>query len=475
MLRRLSVLLVAALISCSSQVRKPESGVAARPGSDAAKQGSQVVLYARATRATTLPITWEIRKISLVKADGSQIDLPGSGASLNLGDLARDQHLVSISDAEAGGYTGLKVFTRKAFFTDTGSPVGIGSTITSVDHAISIVAGNAKTLTLVIDLPTSETAREHLAFAPALSIEDENPRPTGKVVYVSNQGSSTVSVIDKDLKRVVYNVFVGTRPSALSADRRRNRLYIADSRDGVIYEMDALSQHLNKATQIDFVDEPVHIETIPAKDLLIVVNYGTDTIYLVDSFTLQTIEQIEVGDGPVDAAYSPVFDLAFVLNSVYGAVSVLDMDTRPTEVDTTLQVELGPRGLAIDDAMGWLYISNGGSTDMSVIKIETLAIEKTITIGIGADDVVFDPFSRRVYVGMAESSEILCVDPHTGVVLYDVPLPSRPGKMLFDSDEKKLYVALPDQDALAVINPMSRKVEHWIGTGHEPSSIAIRF
>jgi YVTN family beta-propeller protein len=475
MLRKVSIALLALLISCSTQVRGPETAGQPEPEPEVTPTGeSQMVLYARSTEPARLPIKWDIRKISLNRHDGSQVDLPGSAMILDTRELERGQKLLAISDVEEGRYQGLTIFTRKAFYDDTGDMLTVETNFLTISHPFSIIPGNAKTMTLLVDLADQGQPRESFEFEPLLAVEDENPRPRGKLIYVANELSSNISVIDKGLKRVVYNVFVGTNPTALGADHRRNRLYIADRRDGVIYEMDMIRQHLLKATQIEFVDEPIRIEPVPAKDLFMVVNYGSDTVYLMDSFTSQIVETIEVGDGPVNAAYSAFWGLAFVLNRIYGTVSVLNLRDEPVVVDTTLQVELEPTGLAIDDALGWLFVTNSGSTDLSIIKIETMAIEKSVTVGTGAADVVFDPTGRRIFVGMIYTNEILCIDPYTGVLAYSIKLPSRPGKLLFDPDERKLYAAVPERNAVAVIDPMARKIQDWIETGERPSSIAIR-
>jgi YVTN family beta-propeller protein len=474
--KRTIVFAIAILISCSSQVRTPGTS---EPGGAEAKaverSTSQMVLYARATRPVDLPITWEIRKISLDRTDGTQIDIPGTASSLDLSRLHPDQKLVTISEVEEGEYLGLTIVTREVRFEDTGEPIATETNFIRVNHDFSIVAGDSRTLTVLIDPLAAGSARKSYRFEPVLMVEDENPNPMGKVVFVSNELSSNISIIDKTLKRVIYNVFVGTKPYALGTEHRRNRLYIADRKDGVIYEMDMIRLHLVKATQIDFVDEPVHIEPIPVKDLYIVVNFGSDTVYLVDSFTAQIVETVEVGDGPVDAVYSTSYDKAFVLNHFFGTISVLDLATTPVEVDTVLQVELQPTALAIDDNIGWLYVTNGGSTDLSIIRLETLGLEKTVTVGIGAGDLVFDSFRRRIYVGMRDTREILCIDPYAGVVSFSVRLPSPPGRLLFDEDEKDLYVTLPEGNAVVIIDPMTRRITSRIETGYRPSSIAIRF
>jgi YVTN family beta-propeller protein len=475
MLRKLAVVLVIVLAGCASQVRPPDTSPVPAPRPQAVEsEVSQIVLYAGFEGRQPPPVIWEIRKISLNRADGSQIDIPGSAVTVDVSELVMGQKLLTVSETQEGTYTGLTIFTRDILYDGTRRPYPIDARVHTVLHEVSVVAGNAKTLTLLINLPEEAPLPPGARVSPRFTLEDENPRPFGKLIYVANELSSNVSVIDKRLKRVVYNIFVGTKPFALGADHRRNRLYIADRRDGVIYEMDMINQHLLRATQLEFVDEPVDIEPLPIKDSYIVVNHGTDMIYLMDSFTSQIVETIEVGDGPVDAVYSTYFDLAFVLNSFFGTLTVIDMDPEPAVVDTTLQVEVHPVDMVIDDNMNWLYITNSGSNDLWVLKIENLGLEKAITVGIGAGEIAFDPFGRNIYIGMTVTREIQCVDAYTGVVSYSVKLPAAPGDLLFDDDEKLLYVALPDRNAVVVINPMSRDIEHWIETGYGPSSIAQR-
>jgi YVTN family beta-propeller protein len=273
---------------------------------------------------------------------------------------------------------------------------------------------------------------------------------------------------------VAKNVFVGLRPSSVAADQRRNRLYIADRKAGAVYEMDMIGQILLKATQLEFVDEPVHIEPLPVKDMLMVVNFGSDTVCLLDAFTLQVAETIPVGDGPVDAVYSPIWDLAFVVNLLDNSLSVIDFETQPPAVDTTIEVGLRPTGITIDDSMGWLYVSNSGSTDMSVIKLETMAVERTVSVGMGAGDIMLDPYGRRLFLSMTNTNEILCVDPYTGVLIYSVRLPSQPGRLMFDPDEKKLYAAVPARNAVVVVDTITREIQDWIETGERPSGVALR-
>jgi YVTN family beta-propeller protein len=482
-------LLVALFCACAPQMRT--SGEIPVPPSPNTRpiigkpQGtSQLVLYVREPASSGLPIAWQIRKIALNKADGSQLAVTDAEIVLKTSALEMGaggnliQKLVGIVDVPVGDYSGLTFFTRGAYYEDTGNPVPTDAMIIPIDYAFSTVSGASKTIIVVADMAAPGSNRASFRFQPRLTIDQPAVTSRAKLIYVANEGSSTISVIDKALKRVVENVYIGIRPDALGVDQRRNRLYVADRKTGILYEMDMLNLRFSNATQVDYIAEPVRIEPIPAKDLLIVVNYGSDTIQLVDAFNLGVVETLPVGNGPVDAIYSTFAERAFVVNTLVGTLSVIDLETSPAVVDTTIDVELRPSAITTDDAQGLVYVTNSGSTDLSVIKIEpktfAIAVERTFSIGLGAGDVTLDPFGRKLFVAMTSSHEILCIDPYTGVTVYSVRLPSSPGQLMFDPDEKKLYVTLPSQNAVVVIDAITREIQNWIETGYAPSSIAQR-
>ena len=486
------------LVSCASQRRpaaKPPEAAGEATGTPAGEKAkpaqptegqpvAQVVFYLRETQASAFPIKWVIRKIALDQADGSQIAINPADLVLATGDLELGaggtliQKLVAITNVAVGDYTGVTLFTRSASFDDTGEALMVESSFVTADFPFSLAAGVAKTLTAVVTLAPPGAARAGFKFQPQVTIEGEPATLRGKLVLVTNGASSNLSVIDKSLKRVVRTEYLGTRPEATCVDQRRNRLYLADRKAGVIYEMDMLNQHLLKATQLDFTDEPIHLEFVPSKDLLVVVNYGEASIHLVDSFTFQITETVDVGNHPVDAAYSSFADRLFVVNNLDNTLSVVNLNTNPASVDSTLQLELRPAAITIDDSMGRLYITNSGGNDLTVVRMDpklgTLAVEHTIPIGLGAGAIILDPYGRRLFVAMGNTNEILCVDPYTGVTIYSVRLPERPGRLMFDPDEKKLYATVPARNAVVVIDTITREIQNWIETGEHPTSIEMR-
>ncbi len=478
MRRKCLLLLAVIVVACSGQSQTPDGTSATRfERLYVPQEHSQIVVYARALSPISLPLTWRIRKVVLNRADGSRVGIPRSETSVSLSGIQGGQKLLLVSEADAGDFSGLSIFTDDVVSEVTGESVPTESRIVTIDHSFTIVPGNTKTLNVLIDWKYTGDLRRtaELNLKPEFSIEEEIPSRTRRLIYVSNETSSNISVIDRELKRVIHNVFVGSKPFALSADQRRKKVLIADRQDGVLYVIDMVGSQLTRAIELEFVDEPVHIEPIPSEDVYLVLNYGSHKVYIMDSFTAEILETIDVPENPIDAVYSPRYNRAFILCKRWGMLAVLDFSKRPVVDDTLIRVEQQPMGLAIDDTKEWLFISNSGSIDFTVFEIRRMAVERTIPIGTGGGDVAFDPSSRRLYIGMLDTNEVLCLDPFTGVMVFRTSLPTRPGRMYFEADEMKLYVTLPESNAVAVIDPIAQRISHWIETGLGPTSVTAGF
>lgn len=465
----LAILIGSAIASCSGQRKSVDQQV--KPQLELKPTGSsnaQIVIYARARSKDLPPFSLNIRKIVLNGQEGRQYELSSARINLRSDDLIRHQKLVLIADTQGGKYSGITLFIENVDKAKEGPQ----PSVITIDHPISILAGSSKTIFVLI----SEASQQEPKKVPNLefAIEDEQQAPIERLVYVANEGSSNISVVSKRGGRVVYNILVGTQPYALAADNRRNRLYIADRRESVVYELDMNTQHLVKANQFGFTDEPIHILPIPQRDMVVLVNYGSDQVYLLDAFTLGINRTVNVGDGPIDAVYSPSYDRLFVLNQRFGTMSVIDLSSDSEQPETTLVLEMEPTAIAIDENMDWLYITNSGSTNLTVMRISNLGVEKTISVGLGATCIAFDPYGRRIYIGSKATNEILCIDPYTGILVYTIGLGAAPGRLLFDSDERRLYATVPDQNGIAVIDPLRREIENWVETGFKPRAMAFR-
>ncbi|HTI73861.1 MAG TPA: beta-propeller fold lactonase family protein, partial [Mycobacterium sp.] len=149
---------------------------------------------------------------------------------------------------------------------------------------------------------------------------------TGTRLYVSNLGSTTVSVINTATNTEIARVTVGSQPSGLVVSPDDSRVY-------------ALSRYSDKVT-------------------------------VFSAATNQVIGSAAVGDSPRGIVLSPNGQVAYVTNYNSGTVTVLNTTANTPVFVKTITVGTQPEGIAISKDGALVYVANGKDT-LSVIDTRT--------------------------------------------------------------------------------------------------------
>ncbi len=160
------------------------------------------------------------------------------------------------------------------------------------------------------------------------------------------------------------------------------------------------------------------IGDIAACDVVVVTNYGHDSVSFLNPDTLALEDTIGVPGEPFAVVASD--DRAYVSTSSdsHDAVSVIDTNTRT--VLATYPLAFGVTALAISPNGKRVYVGRTGDNHVDVAVIDTTA-ERVGTIdiatgaGIGVDALVVDPTGKRLYVATtdARGSQLVVIDTET--------------------------------------------------------------
>ena len=116
----------------------------------------------------------------------------------------------------------------------------------------------------------------------------------GRRAYTANVGSNDVSVIDIADSREIGRVKTGLRPYAVALAQGRG--FVTDQYDGTVSVFDLST--LKPLKRITVGDYPEGIAATADGSRIIVANWESNSLSVIDAIELKVTGEIKVGDGP---------------------------------------------------------------------------------------------------------------------------------------------------------------------------------
>src|SRR5262245_13780287 len=202
----------------------------------------------------------------------------------------------------------------------------------------------------------------------AIGCTSTPPKPA-YLVYVSNEGSGDMTVIDPAKDKAVSTIQLGKRPRGIHAS------------GGLIYV--ALS---GSPAAPPGVDE----STLPPPDK------SADGIGVVDPAQQKVVRRLFGGSDPEQFALSSDRKLMYIANEDAAGVSIINLTDG--EVLQTLATGEEPEGVSLSPDGKFVYVTSENDGTVAIIDVGTAKVLKKIKVGRRPRSVAFLPDGSRAYV-----------------------------------------------------------------------------
>jgi YVTN family beta-propeller protein len=297
------------------------------------------------------------------------------------------------------------------------------------------------------------------------------------MVYVSNFGSRSVTVIDGATDSVVTNIPLSSpgsypfEPDGIGVDPATNMVYVVDSdpngmRVGVI---DGSTNALIQTVQVPFQESgtTMHGLTVDAATDTIYATYysseflgkvGTSSgnVVAISGSTDSVVAQPTVDGWPWGVVVNPSTDLVYSADqsgppsNSYSLVAVI---SGPTDsVTTSINVPNQPYRAAVDTATNTLYVTQMNGSSVAVIDGATNTISAEIGVGASPSGVAVNSGTDTVYVDNAGSDTVSVIDGSSNQVVGTVPVGVDPYDIAVDSTTNTIYVTNNGDNTVSVMN-----------------------
>jgi YVTN family beta-propeller protein len=254
-------------------------------------------------------------------------------------------------------------------------------------------------------------------LATALLLGASTAQANHTKIYVANQGSNTVTVIDDQRVSAMANAQAAGTPAADQAAVARQDLAIV--------------------TTIPVGLNPIAVGISADGSLAYVANLNSNTLSVIDTDTDVVVATVNAGPTPRDVEATPDGRYILVVNQSLNQVTVLDASNYA--MVATVAVGNFPCAIAIAPDGGAAYVTNRLSNDVSIIDLTTFAVTK-VSVGTFACDVMVSPDSQWAIVTNRLSGNVTVIDARTKTSVAFVATGTNPQGVVFSPDGAKAYV-----------------------------------
>ena len=181
-------------------------------------------------------------------------------------------------------------------------------------------------------------------------------------------------------------------------------------------------------------------------------SYKYNSVVVVyDTLEKGFVNRFEVGIIPKVIAVSPDEKLILVANWRSASVSVINTDSN--EVIKTIKVGAVPRGIKFTHDGKYAYVCNFGGSTISKINIENLEVEKTITnVGFKPRDIVIRKDMKYAYFSNFGDGMLRKMDLETDKVVDKVKIGTEPRSICITNNDKYVFATNYQSGTVSVID-----------------------
>lgn len=485
-----------------------------------AQNTGQLTLYLNGPDKASLDIGFDLSAVSIMSETGIFGEIVSKPLNISSLKMVSRQMLLAETYLPEGRYTKLKFTIKQAIIKRRDKMVNLSLPADGVEIPLNITITKDQNTTLFLKWDADTSVIEGYQFNPSLTVKTTRPELSTLLIYVTNEDSHNVSVVNRQTDEVVSTILVGKKPRGIATGIRRQhpRIYVANSGSNSISVIDPTTNKVETEIPIRFGRQPEGIASAtisPEREYIFVTNYGSNTLSVIDALTYQETEKITVGNGPIAVEVDPPTEVllnakflsfeslnilksyrekffnVYVANRNSKEVTVLRFEkTTGRFIDSVnLNVEWNPISLEVDYQRGKVYVANYGFDNLSVIDIIELikgnisgAVSNISGVGHSNTGVVSDPSLDRIYLLKETPGEILIIRPSledqsliktVTPIISTIPVGTSPRATKLDPEGRKLYVVNRGSDNITVIDKTTRREEKVIPVGKRPYGIAM--
>ncbi len=204
-----------------------------------------------------------------------------------------------------------------------------------------------------------------------------------------------------------------------------------------LYRIDTESLAIENVVEVGAV--PKYVATTPDSRYVLVSNWCSDDLSVVDTSQNQEVRRVKLGRYPRGVVVDPTGKTAYV--AVMGSYDIARVNLDNFTVSWLRNVGQSPRHLNLDPNGRFLYASLNGDGRVAKIDLRENRIVSKVATGDAPRSMVLSDDGQWLYVVNYHSNTLSKVRAGTMRVVQTIPVNANPIGVAYDADTNQVWVA----------------------------------
>jgi YVTN family beta-propeller protein len=237
-------------------------------------------------------------------------------------------------------------------------------------------------------------------------------------IYVANEYSNTISVIDGSTDLVESTIKVENFPYDVDINPFNNRIYVTNRGSDSVSVIDGSTN--TKLTNITVGSSPVGVVINPSANWIYVTNINSKSVSVIDGISNTVVETIPISGIPYAIDLNPLTNRIYVSDIGNNVIVVIDGSTN--KIIASVPVGDRPSGISVNIPQNLVYVANYLSNSISIVNGTNYQTIKNIPVGKSPVGIAMNPVSNKIYVSNIGDNTISIIDARRNIKLDEISL-----------------------------------------------------
>lgn len=294
-------------------------------------------------------------------------------------------------------------------------------------------------------------------------------------VYVPNEESDDVAVIDPATFEVVGRFAVGDAPEHVNPGWDLENLYVANMNGGTLTVVDPMTSQPTDTIELPLFPYALYY-TLDGEKAMVVTDYISiddiedNGVTFFDPETWEVLAFVQVPWTGADDADLSADGRYLAISAEYSGYLAF-IDTQEMTLAGSVEIGSLPRDVRLSPNGEVFYVANEGLDGIQVVDAESWELLEFIPTGDGAHGIDFSRDTTQMYVSNRAAGTISVIDIASGEVVETWAVGGSPDEMVLNPDGSQLWTSNRYHGSVSVIDTSSGEVITTIATGANPHGL----